>query len=54
MSSELDAVKRGYVLIEMNERGHFFPKQLRDSRRTADGLDDELNWMSAQPWSNGR
>jgi predicted acyl esterase len=20
----LDAVKRGYVLVEMNERGHFF------------------------------
>ena len=24
MTNELDAVKRGYVLIEMNERGHFF------------------------------
>src|ERR1700735_3235579 len=24
MSQELDAVKLGYVLIEMNERGHFF------------------------------
>src|SRR5258707_15725006 len=24
MSTELDAVKRGYVLVEMNERGHFF------------------------------
>jgi len=36
MSSELDAVKRGYVLIEMNERGHFW--ELRDSRRTAHGL----------------
>src|SRR5882757_5793676 len=35
-SSELDAVKRGYVLIEMNERGHFW--ELRDSRRTAHGL----------------
>ncbi len=55
MSSELDAVKRGYVLIEMNERGHFFSEgnydilgpPLTDS-------DDELNWMSAQPWSNGK
>src|SRR6201996_244001 len=24
MSTELDAVKRGYILVEMNERGHFF------------------------------
>ena len=24
MSTELDAVKRGYIMIEMNERGHFF------------------------------
>ncbi len=24
MSAELDAVKRGYIYIEMNERGHFF------------------------------
>src|SRR2546430_1548570 len=24
MSTELDAVKRGYVYVEMNERGHFF------------------------------
>lgn len=55
MSSELDAVKRGYVLIEMNERGHFFSEgnyeilgaPLTDS-------DDELTWMSAQPWSNGK
>src|ERR1700727_2422809 len=23
MTNELDAVKRGYVLVEMNERGHF-------------------------------
>ena len=55
MATELDAVKRGYVLVEMNERGHFFSEgnydilgpPLTDS-------DDELNWMSAQPWSNGK
>src|SRR6201998_943527 len=55
MSTELDAVKRGYVLVEMNERGHFFSEgnydilgpPLTDS-------DDELNWMSAQPWWNGK
>ena len=55
MSNALDAVKRGYVLVEMNERGHFFSEgnydilgpPLTDS-------DDELNWMSAQPWSNGK
>jgi len=24
MTAQLDAVKRGYVYVEMNERGHFF------------------------------
>jgi uncharacterized protein len=55
MSSVLDAVKRGYVMIEMNERGRFFSEgdydilgvPLTDS-------DDEFDWMSAQPWSSGK
>src|SRR5246127_1721656 len=55
MTTELDAVKRGYVLVEMNERGHFFSEgdydilgvPLTDS-------DDEFDWMTAWPWSTGK
>ncbi len=55
MSAELDAVKRGYIYIEMNERGRYFSEgdydilgvPLTDS-------DDELDWMSAQPWTTGK
>ena len=55
MSNVLDAVKRGYVFIEMNERGRYFSEgdydilgvPLTDS-------DDELDWMSTQPWSSGK
>src|SRR5580658_9412068 len=52
MSQVLEGVKRGYVFIEMNERGRYFSEgdydilgiPLTDS-------DDELDWMSAQPWT---
>jgi len=55
MTMVLDAVKRGYVMIEMNERGRYFSEgdydilgpPLTDS-------DDEFDWMSAQPWSSGK
>jgi hypothetical protein len=55
MSAELEAVKRGYIYIEMNERGRYFSEgdydilgvPLTDS-------DDEFDWMSAQPWSSGK
>jgi putative CocE/NonD family hydrolase len=55
MSHVLEAVKHGYALVEMNERGRFFSEgdydilgvPLTDS-------DDELDWLSAQPWSNGK
>jgi uncharacterized protein len=55
MSQELDAVKRGYILIEMNERGHFFSEGNYDilGAPLSDG-DDQLTWMSSQPWSNGK
>jgi putative CocE/NonD family hydrolase len=55
MSTELDAVKRGYVYIEMNERGHFFSEGTYDilGAPLSDG-DDELTWMSGQPWTNGK
>src|SRR5215471_10352216 len=55
MSTELDAVKRGYVLIEMNERGHFFSEGNYDILGAPlSDADDEFNWMSSQPWSNGK
>jgi putative CocE/NonD family hydrolase len=52
MSTELEAVKRGYAYIEMNERGRYFSEgdydilgvPLTDS-------DDELDWMGGLPWS---
>ncbi|HXU07378.1 MAG TPA: CocE/NonD family hydrolase, partial [Blastocatellia bacterium] len=55
MTSELEAVKRGYVFVEMNERGHFFSEGNYDilGPPTSDG-DDELSWISKQQWSNGK
>ncbi len=55
MSAELDAVKRGYAYVEMNERGHFFSEGNYDilGPPLSDG-NDELTWMSSQPWSNGK
>ena len=55
MKGELEAVKRGYAYVEMNERGRYFSEgdydilgpPLTDS-------DDQLDWMSSQPWSNGK
>jgi putative CocE/NonD family hydrolase len=55
MSTELDAVKRGYVLIEMNERGHFFSEGNYDILGAPlSDADDQFNWMAAQPWSSGK
>src|SRR6202048_3091371 len=47
MTSELEAVKRGYVFVEMNERGHFFSEGNYDilGPPLSDG-DDELSWIS--------
>lgn len=55
MSNELDAVKRGYVFVEMNERGHFFSEGNYDilGPPLTDG-DDAFSWMAKQPWSNGK
>ena len=55
MSNELEAVKRGYVFVEMNERGHFFSEGNYDilGAPLSDG-DDALSWIAAQPWSNGK
>jgi len=55
MTAALDAVKHGYIYIEMNERGRYFSEgdydilgvPLTDS-------DDEFDWMSTQPWTTGK
>jgi uncharacterized protein len=53
MSTVLDAVKRGYAYIIMNERGRYFSEGNYDilGPPTTDG-DDALTWMASQPWSN--
>src|SRR5881227_1915588 len=55
MTTELDAVKRGYAYVEMNERGHFFSEGNYDilGPPLTDG-DDEISWIARQPWSNGK
>ena len=55
MTAELDAVKRGYAYVEMNERGHFFSAGSYDilGPPLTDGT-DAISWMAAQPWSNGK
>jgi uncharacterized protein len=55
MKAELDAVKRGYAFVEMNERGHFFSEGIYDilGAPLSDGT-DALTWMAKQPWSNGK
>jgi uncharacterized protein len=55
MSQELDAVKRGYILVEMNERGHFFSEGNYDILGAPlSDADDQFTWMTAQPWSSGK
>lgn len=53
MTTVLEAVKRGYAYIIMNERGRFFSEGNYDilGPPTTDG-DDALTWMSSQPWSS--
>lgn len=55
MSRELEAVKRGYAFVEMNERGHFFSQGKWEILGTpvSDGS-DAIKWMTSQPWSNGK
>src|SRR5207248_11370718 len=55
LTAALTAVKRGYAYVVQNERGHFFSEGHYDilgAPRT-DGY-DAIDWMSKQPWSNGR
>jgi uncharacterized protein len=52
MSAELQAVKRGYAYIEMNERGRYFSEGDYDILGTPlTDSDDALDWMGALPWS---
>ncbi|HRH40748.1 MAG TPA: CocE/NonD family hydrolase [Pyrinomonadaceae bacterium] len=53
MTTILEAVKRGYAYVVMNERGHFFSEGNYDilGPPTTDG-DDAISWMSNQSWSN--
>ena len=55
LSAELEAVKRGYAYVEMNERGHFFSEGNYDilGPPLTDGS-DAISWMASQPWSNGK
>ena len=55
LSNELEAVKRGYAFVEMNERGRFFSEGKYDilGPPLTDGV-DEFAWISKQPWSNGK
>ncbi len=55
MTTELEAVKRGYAYVEMNERGHFFSEGNYDilGPPLTDGC-DAISWIASQPWCNGR
>jgi putative CocE/NonD family hydrolase len=54
MTAALTAIKRGYAYVVQNERGHFFSEGNYDILGSpADGY-DALEWLSKQPWSNGK
>jgi uncharacterized protein len=55
LSSELEAVKRGYAHVTMNERGRFFSEGNYDilGPPLTDGV-DEFAWIQKQSWSNGK
>src|SRR5215469_16418211 len=55
MSTPLDAVKRGYAYVVMNERGHFFSEGNYDilGPPLTDGT-DAITWIAGQSWSNGK
>jgi len=55
MTSALTAIKRGYAWVDMQERGQFFSEGEWDvlGAPFTDG-EDEVAWMTHQPWSNGK
>ena len=55
LEAAYDAVQRGYAYVVQNERGRFFSEGEWDilGTPTTDGY-DAFEWMSKQPWSNGK
>jgi uncharacterized protein len=55
MSTPLDAIKRGYTYVVMNERGHFFSEGNYDilGPPLSDGV-EEIRWLTTRSWSNGK
>jgi uncharacterized protein len=55
LTAELDAVKRGYAYVTMNERGHFFSEGHYDilGPPLTDGY-DAIQWIATRPWSSGK
>lgn len=55
MSTILNAIKRGYAWVDMQERGHFFAEGNYDilGPPLTDGV-DELDYLRSRHWSNGR
>ena len=55
MTSILAAIKRGYAYVGQNERGHFLSEGNYDilGPPATDGA-DAMDWISRQPWSNGK
>src|SRR5687767_2409012 len=55
MTAAMTAIKRGYAYVVQNERGHFFSEGHYDilGPPRTDGY-DALEWISKQPWSNGK
>jgi len=55
MTAMVEAVKRGYAYVVMNERGHFFSEGNYDilGPPLTDGS-DAMDWMAKQSWSNGK
>ena len=55
MTAQLEAVKRGYAYVVMNERGHFFSEGNYDilGPPLTDG-EDAIAKITEQPWSNGK
>jgi len=55
MSKPIEAVKKGFAYIVMNERGHYFSEGNYDilGMPLTDG-DDAFSWIANQSWSNGK
>ena len=55
MTTVVNAIKRGYAYVEMQERGHFFSEGNYDilGPPLSDGV-DEVKWLTKQKWSNGK